>query len=191
MIAFICAMQDESSDQEFMIHLYMEFEKLLFYTAHKYVSRQESIEDIVQESLVRLHEKIKTIRPMNHVLLAAYIRSTVRNTAINYLKKMEYEKDHIADSKDECIAMAGQNFLLDTAIDISRYRELLSKIWPQLPREYQILLEGKYILGYSDRELAAEIGCKASSIRMKLTRARRHALTIIEEQERVSRFDEA
>lgn len=76
-------------------------------------------------------------------------------------------------------------------MDLSGYRVLLSKIWPRLPEDDRVLLEGKYILGYSDQELAEEIGCQANSIRVKLTRARRRALAIIQEQEGVNRFDEA
>lgn len=192
MIALIFAMEDEPSDKEFMINLYTEFERLLFYTARKYVSSPEIVEDIVQESLVKLHEKIKTIKTMNHIVLTAYVRTTVRNTAINALKEMGYEKDHLVDMTQHAgEAAADPKLLLDAVMDLSRYRELLSRVWSRLSREEQILLEGKYILGYNDYELAKEIGCKPGSIRMKLTRARRRAFTIIQEQEGVSHFDEA
>ena len=95
MLTCICALENEPDDREFMLQLYMEFERLFFYTAYKYLSKTDAVEDIVQESLVKLHEKIETIRPMSRVILAAYIHSTVRNTAINFLKRAEYEKNHV------------------------------------------------------------------------------------------------
>lgn len=191
MIIFTYDKDDEPSDREFMIALYLEFERLLFQTARKYVSKPEVAEDIVQESLVKLHEKIRTIRSLDHMTLAAYIRSTVRNTSINVLKAEGYEKERLVDVQDETVELADSQFNLDLIMELSRYRELLSKIWPQLSKEDQILLEGKYILGYNDYELAKEIGCKPGSIRMKLTRARRRALMIIREQEGVTHFDKA
>lgn len=191
MIMFLCAMENEPNDREFMVHLYTDFERLLFYTARQYVSAPEAVEDIVQESIVKLCEKIQTLKSMNKIVLAAYIRATVRNTAINALKEMGYEKEHLADKKCDTEAAVDQQFFPDAVMDLARYRELLSKVWPKLSREDQILLEGKYILGYNDYELAKEIGCKPGSIRMKLTRARRHALTIIRDQEGVNHFDEA
>lgn len=191
MMMFLCIMENEPDDREFMVQLYTEFERLLFYTARQYVSAPETVEDIVQECLVKLCEKIQTIKSMNQIVLAAYIRATIRNTAINVLKEMGYEKDHLADSKCDAEAAVDQQFFLDAVMDLARYRELLSKVWPKLSQEDQILLEGKYILGYNDYELAIEIGCKPGSIRMKLTRARRHALTIIRDEEGVNRFDEA
>ena len=50
-------------------------------------------------------------------------------------------------------------------------------------KEDRLLLEGKYILGYTDAELADMLGCKKSSVRMKLTRARRRAFQLMTEEE--------
>lgn len=191
MVAMVYSMEDQPSDREFMDQMYMEFERLMFFTARQYTSKAEIAEDIVQESLVRLYEKVRTMKPMKHVVLAAYIRATVRNTAINVLRKMNRERDYAADAETDAFAQADQEWVLNTIMDLSGYRVLLSKIWPRLPEDDRVLLEGKYILGYSDQELAEEIGCQANSIRVKLTRARRRALAIIQEQEGVNRFDEA
>lgn len=191
MITSTFSSDNELSDKEFMVHLYTKYENLLFYTAQKYISERGSIEDVVQESLVKLHEKIRTIKPMPEIVLASYIRSTVRNTAINILKSTGYEEDRQISTENIIDVMDEHALPLDTLMQISRYRELLSKIWPELSKEEQFLLEGKYILGYSDRELSTELCCQPSSVRMKLTRARRHALSILASREGVNCFDEA
>lgn len=191
MITSTFSSDNELSDKEFMVHLYTKYENLLFYTAQKYISERGSVEDVVQESLVKLHEKIRTIKPMPEIVLASYIRSTVRNTAINILKSAGYEEDRQISTENIIDVMDEYALSLDTLMQISRYRELLSKIWPELSKEEQFLLEGKYILGYSDRELSTELCCQPSSVRMKLTRARRHALSILASREGVNCFDEA
>lgn len=191
MITSTFSSDNELSDKEFMVHLYTKYENLLFYTAQKYISERGSVEDVVQESLVKLHEKIRTIKPMPEIVLASYIRSTVRNTAINILKSAGYEEDRQISTENIIDVMDEHALSLDTLMQISRYRELLSKIWTELSKEEQFLLEGKYILGYSDRELSTELCCQPSSVRMKLTRARRHALSILASREGVNCFDEA
>lgn len=191
MITSTFSSDNELSDKEFMVHLYTKYENLLFYTAQKYISERGSVEDVVQESLVKLHEKIRTIKPMPEIVLASYIRSTVRNTAINILKSAGNEEDRQISTENIIDVMDEHALSLDTLMQISRYRELLSKIWPELSKEEQFLLEGKYILGYSDRELSTELCCQPSSVRMKLTRARRHALSILASREGVNCFDEA
>ena len=72
---------------------------------------------------------------------------------------------------------------LDKRIMLAEQKERLMQIWSSLPEEDRLLLEGKYILGYTDAELADMLGCKKSSVRMKLTRARRRAFQLMTEEE--------
>lgn len=190
MISIFFTTEYELSDSDFMVKLYSDFEKLLFATAYKYTSDREVAEDIVQETLLNLCEKINTIKSLKRVVLAAYIRTSVRNVAINMLKYQSYDTNHrTSDHYSDTEKILSSS--LEDAMLLVRYKDLLGKIWPSLSKEEQILLEGKYILGYSDLELSNIAGCKASSVRMKLTRARRHAFAIIVEQEGVTQFDEA
>ena len=141
MVTYTYDSERNLSDKDFMVRLYTDFEKLFFYTAYKYTSDREMAEDIVQESLVNLHEKIETIRPMSHAVLAAYVRTTVRNTAINMIKSHGYEKDHRVENNIN-VASEIQGTSLDDLLSLTRYRDLLKKIWPLLSEEDQFLLEG-------------------------------------------------
>ena len=49
----------------------------------------------------------------------------------------------------------------------------------QLPRRDWQMLELKYIAGYSDQEIAAEMGCNAGSVRTLLSRVRRRAKSLL------------
>ena len=122
-------------------------------------------------------------------VLAGYIVSTVRNTAINRLRVKEYEKDHIAEFTEENVSGADRYVPMETLLILAERRKALLDIWPVLPKETQILLKGKYILGYTDQELACQLKCKPSSIRMKLTRARRAALLLLSERNEVKEHD--
>ena len=59
--------------------------------------------------------------------------------------------------------------------------ELLMQVLQQMPEAEALLLREKYMMGYSDEYLAKQIGCQPKSVRMKLTRARRHALQAMQE----------
>lgn len=58
----------------------------------------------------------------------------------------------------------------------------LAQVWPRLDENTRWLLEARYILDYSDGELARELGVKPDSVRMALTRARRKARRLMESQ---------
>lgn len=96
---------------------------------------------------------------------------------------------YIAEFTEENVSGADRYVPMETLLILAERRKALLDIWPVLPKETQILLKGKYILGYTDQELACQLKCKPSSIRMKLTRARRAALLLLSERNEVKEHD--
>ena len=87
MLPVIISTLDDPQDRNFIMQLYLEYEKLLFSTAWKFTSSHHDAEEIVQDSLERLIRKTSVLRQLERCTLVAYIVSTVRNTAINHLRK--------------------------------------------------------------------------------------------------------
>lgn len=181
MLAIICTMSENQSDRIFMLELYQQFSRLMFFTARKYHLEQDACEDVVQESLVKLIQKVSILRKMPDPVLASYIVSTTRNTAIDYFKRKMALDTNVSSLDDESFSSHLESQLppLDVQIEAEELREQLATVLAEIPIDDRILLERKYILQYSDDALAKILHCKASSIRMKLTRARRRALTLI------------
>lgn len=175
MLAIINTYIEDPDDKSYMIWLYEEFHRLMFSTARKYTSNQTDCEDIVQNALIGLMQKISKLRQFDRCILVAYIVSTVRNAAINHLRHQALENEH-TDSLDENEPDISS---LDNLASLAHQRNLLSQVWSQLSQEDRFLLEGRYIIGASDKELARKLNCKSSSIRMKLTRARRRAFALV------------
>ena len=173
---------DEDSCQ-FFIDLYREYRPLMYSIAMRYVNNPSSAEDLVHDALVKLIEKEDTITKLSRCTLTSYIVYTVRNLSKNYLRRMNLEQRHFAD-----VDLSSSDFLaIDNAplpeevILMSEHREEFIEVWNTLPNDTKFLLEGKYILGLSDKELAAEFDCSPNSIRMKLTRARRQVIKLVKE----------
>lgn len=181
MIAMICTTVQEEDDKQYMLWLYEKFKALMFYTAKKYVSDSMTCEDIVQESILKLIPKIDMLRTREDKVLAGYIVTTIRNAALNHLKQEEKQKRHLTLEEDEVAHLAAPEWSLDDALLIKEKSDCIFAALQQLPEAERLLLEGKYILEYSNEQLAKQRCCKPDSIRMKLTRARRHALTILRE----------
>lgn len=182
LIYFLESIEDES-DKEYFIWLYNEFERLMYSIAFKYTTIPQIAEDIVQDSVENLLKKINTIRTMKKRVLASYITSTVRNTSINHLKAIEHERGHIVGDLDNELETIQTDGSIERLLQLADDLKKLSLIWEKLSREDRFLLEGKYILGYNNNELARMFRCQPNSIRMKLTRARRNAFALLIEQE--------
>ena len=173
MISYICTTVEDPSDREFMLQLYQEFKKLMFATVRQYVSNPSDCEDIIQDCLVKLIEKIPVLREKKRCVLCCYVVYTIRNTSINYLKRQKAMNTKLCRLEEQTAEIAADEPSMDELMIAMENRERLYEIWGQLPEEDLILLEGKYILRCSDSELAEQLHCKPNSIRMKLTRVRR------------------
>lgn len=170
------------TDQEFILWLYQEFYRLMFYTAQKYVADQKQQEDIVQESLRKLIEKTSLLRRFQRPILASYIVSTVRNTSIDYLKMWQEEKDRLVNLDDLTSQEVRNSQSIDETLILQEEMEHLKKVWSKLDTETRMVLEGKYILGYDNKKLSQLLRCQPSSVRMRLTRARRKALELMRKE---------
>lgn len=180
MLAFIETLAEDPSDQDFIRDIYEQFYHLMYFTAQKYFKNMDICEEIVQDSLVRLIKQVAALRSLANSYRAAYITSTVRNTAINYLKISQKLNDLVTTLDDEeSLELQSPLLSIDEQLLQMEQKEMLVRVLESLSEDDRILLEGKYVLEQSDRDLAALLGCKPSSIRMKLTRARRRALNLI------------
>ena len=170
------------TSQEFITQIYKKYDRLMLFTAKKYLMDIQECEDAVQESLLKLMSRIELLRTLEEPVLTSYVVTTVRNTAINILRRQKRDAQNITsftESVEESIIE------LDSIIDIIMDREAkrsLREAIDELEPNERLLLEGKYFLGYDDRQLSELLSCAPGSIRMKLTRVRRKVLYSMQEK---------
>lgn len=158
----------------FMEDLYLRHERLMYFIAGKYTANAQKREDIVQTAVVSLLRKEATLRRLPPYTQINYIAAAVRNTAINALKREQKELDRCISLED--LTETFPTKFMPSAEAITLEKELqkdLLAVFQEMKEDEQQLLMGKYLMDLSDAELAQTLGCKPSSIRMKLTRVRR------------------
>lgn len=168
-------------DRELMTEFHETKLKMLYHEAGKFISGKENIEDVVYEAIVRIIEKINVFKMLQPKQRDKYAAVTVRNLCYLHLRK---EKHFSIVSFDELLETA------DTAMEneperITEQRlfnEQIHSIISQLETEDRLLLEQKYILRWTDVEMAQLYGIKTNSMRMKLTRAKRRLFKLMQEQ---------
>lgn len=170
----------DTSEERFMEELYREYKSLMFATAGKYISGTEEREDVVHDALLRLLKRPGLLQSMNSRSLPGYIVYTVRSAAVDHLRRQK-KRTELVDDAGAVETVPGREVSMDDRLILADEVARLKEVWPRLSEEERLLLEGKYIWGCSDHELAEQVHCKDSSIRMKLTRARRKALAELED----------
>lgn len=180
----------QSNSREFILLVYNEYARLMYFTAQHYFSDADIQNDIVQESLLHLIRNISTLLGLDPPALSTYIVTTVKNVAIDYLKKEKQIQEHTVELDDESVEyLESPDPALDELMGKMEDRERLVSALDRLPEDERLLLERKYFLGHSDKDLARFLKCKPGSIRMKLTRARRHMLSILQSDKEYSTDD--
>lgn len=177
MISALISTIESPDDQLFMLQLYKEHEQLMYWAASKYLTNIEDRRDAVQDAIVTLINNLVTIRKLSENHLRTYVVCTVESKSINLVKRKNIEL-RLFDDLDSAPVGTPVDFIDEKLFQISM-RNTISLIWPKLSMQDKLVLEGKYILGYNDNELGKMLGCKASSVRMYLTRARRKAVELI------------
>lgn len=166
--------------RELIEEIYSEHKRLMYSTAKKYVACKSDQEDIVQTTVEKLMKQIPVLQTLKKASLACYVVLAVKSVAVDFLREKAKREEYVVELWDIEIEQMGT---LDDMVITAEQLARMKNGWILLPEEDQKLLVGKYIAGYTDEELAVQFNCKPSSIRMKLTRARRRAFEILSEKE--------
>lgn len=173
-----------AADMEFISALFERHKGIMYKTALDMGVRDQSQKNAaVHEALVRLPDKIDTLRGLGEKGRAAYMASVVRNVILNQADRRRIERRYIVDADVGALsALAAENDPEDEYIERESRRLRLESMWQALDElsdtDRRLLIE-KYIDGRSDAEIARGLGVDPASVRMKLTRARRRAQRII------------
>lgn len=175
----VLTIEDESS-REVMIRLYESSLKRMFREARKYASVKEIIEDIVSDSIVKLVEKIDLLCGLEERQRITYAITTVRHMAYRYLRREKLLQMTSFDNLEAFLSVPSES--TDDIILKEQRSAKLRELLKPLPTEELLLLEEKYLLEWSDAEIAKALGIQSASVRMRLTRAKRRVAEALSKQ---------
>ena len=169
---------DNPDGMAFIQDLYRRYSRLMFAEALRFVSNRQDCEDIVQDAVESLCQKVDTLQTLPPPALPAYVVYTVKHKSINFPRHQSVVHRHTAVLED------GEDLEspLPSPEEVAELRERadgLGKVWPLLPEEDRELLYRKYVLGQDNGELAELFHCQRDSMRMRLFRARRRAVSLM------------
>ena len=171
----------EAGEKQFFQRFYEENKNFMYYIASQHVPISADREDLVQDALERLMRNISTLEGIEHRKAAKYIVLTIRTAYLDGERRRK--KENVIYLDEETLAEL-----------------MLEDLWPQDPdhtlsvnqsvallrsglttREW-CLLEGKYVMGFDQDELATLVGVAPDSVRMILHRAREKAKGILRQE---------
>ncbi len=180
MIPYCILVIEDDDDREFMASLYINYKNLMYSTIHEIVKSKDDAEDLMQDVIEKLIDKISLLRSRTRDQLVNYIISACKFAALNHIRDNENRQ---GTSFDDCLELPdSENGGREIELRIIKGEELdaLRRVLPQMDFRTQCLLEGYYFLDKSIAELGQELGIKSDSVRMYLTRARKKAFELLQ-----------
>ena len=183
MPAVILAIQDES-DRTYMEWVFQTYHRLMYHYIMEKLKDPFQADDVMQESVIRLIDKIDILRRLSESKRRNYIITTVKNASISYLRREAIRKGVSYDDwARDCVGTEPEDNP-ETLVLHQEEMDLLQYVWDDLDERSRYLLSGRYILEQTFEEMAQELGVSSGSARMLLTRAKRSALALIQKYER-------
>lgn len=174
----------DQDDRSFTLSLYHKYYGLVRKTIFNITQDQSSIEDLINDTFIKLIERIFVLRRLDSYKTAAYVVYTSRSVALNFVKHRDIQRKHgylgwNTNFSDD-IPDPGESIE-----DLIIYREEIDTMVnavSNLPKQQKNLLYFKYMLEMKDYEIAEILGIASNSVREYLTRARRKTRELMEKE---------
>lgn len=181
-ILYAISVIEDENDREFMEHIFLSYQRLMYHEIYKIAGNSWLTEDILQATIIKLIDHIETLRALSKTKRINYIITASKNTAYTQMRR---NSRHSEISLDEWFELSETGSIDSNPESFVLYQEELSGLataWDQLDSRSQYLLNGRYILNKSYSEMADELGIKPESVRMAVTRAKRAAYALLNDK---------
>lgn len=176
---FILAIEDDA-DRIFMVNLYEQCRKAMYYQALDILHDHGEAEDTVHDVLVKLMDRIPMLKTLPKSQILPYAIASTKTTAIDRWRSRN--KVHVG--VNDCISGYEGSAAEEhekAFINMERV-DILSWGLEKLSESDRDILKYRYLMDMSDEEIAGILGIKPSSVRMYLTRARKNAFAIFDSE---------
>ena len=175
MIPYVILAMEDEDDRQFMTRLFLSYQRLMFSECYKVTKNPQDAEDQLQETVIKLVEKVDLLKSFETKRLINYVATACRNNSINFLRK-ERKVDFF--SVDDDTWLEGSKLSLEAPgieeqIVLKEDIERFQKLWPTLPPKTRFMLEERYVLQKTSIEVAEELGMTPESVRMAISRSKR------------------
>lgn len=146
--------------------------------AQKYATDPNDCEDVVQDAVIRLLNHINTLRELDRSRTCKYVALTVRSTFLDHERKKRAAQLFPVEEQLLQTLLNAEESACRANDALSARMEILA-LKQSLPSRDWVVLEGRYILGYSYEELAEQLGLTQENIRMIVSRAKEKARRLL------------
>ncbi len=168
----IMTMEDEDN-REYMTRLYRDYQALMLKTAWEYSQESGTVEDIVSDSCVALIQHLNQLRAMDKPALRAYIVITVRNKALDDLRRQALLRKNFVTMDENTLDSLEETTSFERKLSLRQEMETVREAIANLPADEQDVLRMKFFRHMTDKEIAARMEIAENRVRVLIMRSRK------------------
>lgn len=145
--------------------LFDTYYQILVTFAYRYLGDLDASRDIVQDVFVMLHDKREEINI--HTSLKAHLYQTVRNRALNVIKRDKMKREH----HSRILAAQKEHGYYDEGLTVSELEGRISKIVEGLPAQCRKIFLMSRREGESNSEIAEQLVISKRTVETQISKA--------------------
>ena len=167
--------------------IYNETIKGAYYVARKYLGSEAEAEDVLQETYIKVYEKINMYQAGN---FQGWVDTIVANRCKDYLKKKNplLFSDMATDDEDESVinnvVESKMEFQPEAQVDYAETKRLVLEMIDTLPADQRMSVMMFYYENMSVKDIAEACECSENTIKSRLNYGRKAIKTKVEELEK-------
>lgn len=179
MILVYLSMIETQEDKDKFQKIYDQYNGLIKHVARKLTNDEQNVEDIVQETFLRIVKSIKVLRYENDKEFRSLIGIMTKHCGYRYLSK---NKNIITMDSEEYIDYTNDNIDFEKVVIDKLYLDHIIEMIDSLDMKYQSALRLS-VKGYKSEEIAAILDISPENVRIRVHRAKKIIL------ERINKFE--
>lgn len=169
----LLALEDES-DRSFMEDLFIQYHRVMYWTAYRTLGNRETAEDVVETACEKMVCKISVIRAVSRDKRRAYIVSMVRNAAIDWVRNEK--RDRFVEDGESALEYSTGSKADPWECFLARERlENYARCIRTLSDADREILRLRFVLQLSEKEIAERLGIKLATAHSRVARAKHRA----------------
>jgi RNA polymerase sigma factor (sigma-70 family) len=165
-----CVLKDAKAQR----YLFDTYSRRLMGVCSRYCDSREEAEDVLQEGLIKIFERIGSFR--GNGSLEGWMRKIVVNTALDHFRKQKAFRNSFDISEMEHVAG-----VTDHVLESMDARDML-KVIKELPTGFRTVFNLYAIEGYHHKEIADMLGITESTSKSQYSRARSHLMKMLQNE---------
>ena len=177
MLAIYTAALDSDVERSIISEIYEKHKQIMLYRALKITKNAEIAEDAVHNAFEEVIKRKEKYLLLSNKELRALLVVITKNKCIDLLRKNNALNDEWIDDMDESVIPVG--IPIEEQIILSEEYETIRKHVASLDEQSRLVLEMKYILEMTYKEIGEALGMTAKHVDTKIMRAKEKVRKLI------------